>query len=111
MTRPIRRVPPVVAVARATGPEGRMRSVRLLPVLLAAGLAALPACSSRRACVPDELAASRNLIDLSLPPDAHAPVPPGALREVSDEFRRRAGPRPPGRPYHFLALSGGGLYG
>lgn len=88
-----------------------MHCPRFLPLFFAAGLVAFPACSPRRACVPDELAASRNLVDLSLPPDAHAPVPPGALREVADEFRRRDAARSPARPYHFLAMSGGGLYG
>ncbi|MBY0513514.1 MAG: patatin-like phospholipase family protein, partial [Gemmataceae bacterium] len=92
-----------------------MRSVRLLPLLLVLVLvAAVPACSgSRRNCVPDHLASSRDLIDLSLPPDAHAPVSPSLIREVGTEFRRRGAVNyPPGtRPYHFLALSGGGLYG
>src|SRR5262245_39036533 len=86
-----------------------MRAVHLIVVLLAF----LAACAPRRACVPGDVATSRDLVDLSLPPDAHAPVGPGPLRDVADEFRRRgaaAGPGP-GRPYHFLALSGGGLYG
>ena len=40
-------------------------------------------------------------------------VASGFTREVEDEYRRRiADRRPPGmRPYHFLALSGGGMYG
>jgi hypothetical protein len=85
------------------------RLVRLLAVL---ALAAGPGCG--RNCVPEPLAASaRNWVDLTLPPDAHAPVSPGITREVAAEFRRRgAAAHPPGgRPYHFLALSGGGLYG
>jgi hypothetical protein len=91
-----------------------MRSVRFLPlVLLLALAAAVPACAPRRNCVPEELAMRRDLVDLNLPPDAHAPVPPGLLREVATEFRRRGlANNPPGtRPYHVLALSGGGLYG
>jgi len=78
------------------------------------GLAAVvPACAPKRACVPPELATSRDLVDLSQPADAHAPVSPGMIREVAAEFRRRgAAAHPePGRPYHILALSGGGLYG
>src|SRR5262249_45322760 len=87
--------------------------VRLLPLVLIVGLAgAIPACAPRRHCVPESLATSRDLIDLSLPPDAHAPVSPSLLREVAEEFHRRAAAAHPGsRPYHFLALSGGGLYG
>jgi hypothetical protein len=91
-----------------------MRSVRFLPLVLALGLATSgPACAPRRACVPHEVATSRNLIDLSLPPDAHVPVDPGVIREVAEEFRLRGAARSPkgARPYHFLALSGGGLYG
>lgn len=86
---------------------------RILPLLvLVAGLAAVPACAKRH-CVPDDLAANKKLIDLSAPPDSHAPVGPGLTRDVAAEFRRRtAGHHPPGaRPYTFLALSGGGLYG
>lgn len=91
-----------------------MRSARLGLALLTLGLAAaVPACAPKRACVPAEIATSRDLVDLGLPPDAHAPVSPGMIREVAAEFRRRgdAAHPQPGRPYHFLALSGGGLYG
>ena len=91
-----------------------MRSAQLGLALVALGLVAgVPACAPKRACVPAEIATSRDLIDLSQPAGAHAPVSPGMIREVSAEFRRRgAAAHPqPGRPYHFLALSGGGLYG
>lgn len=92
-----------------------MRSARLLRLGLAfvAVIGVSAGCGPRRTCVPTELAASRDLVDLSLPPDAHAPVGPGRVREVAEEFRRRgeAASAPGGRPYHFLALSGGGLYG
>jgi hypothetical protein len=84
-------------------------------MMLFAGLlsAALAACARDRNCVPEHISANRRLIDLSAPPDAHAPVGKGLVREVEAEFRRRtANAHPPGaRPYHFLALSGGGQYG
>jgi hypothetical protein len=83
-------------------------------LLLFAGLLSAVGCTpARRNCVPEPVAATRNLIDLSAAPDAHAPVAAGLVREVEAEFRRRtAGAHPPGaRPYHFLALSGGGFYG
>ena len=81
----------------------RLAVVLLLP--LAAGC--------HRNCVPEPLSNPRNLVDLCAPPDGHAPVGPGMIREVAEEFRRRgAAAHPPGgRPYQFLALSGGGLYG
>jgi hypothetical protein len=73
--------------------------------------AVLTAGCGRRHCVPDDLAA-RPLTDLTCGSDAHAPVGPGRLREVEAEFRRRsAETAPPARPYQFLALSGGGMYG
>jgi hypothetical protein len=77
-----------------------------IAVLVVAG------CTHRH-CVPSELSDTRQLIDLDSPPESHAPVPPGPIREVEAEFRRRtAGRHPPGtRPYTFLALSGGGMYG
>jgi hypothetical protein len=90
-----------------------MRAVRFLPLALILGLlAAVPACAPRRNCVPAEVK-SRDLIDLSLPPDAHAPVSPSLIREVAEEFHRCGAARvpPAARPYHVLALSGGGLYG
>ncbi|HYH67562.1 MAG TPA: patatin-like phospholipase family protein, partial [Urbifossiella sp.] len=69
-----------------------------------------PGCS-RRNCVPAELA-GRKYVDISCGADAHAPVGPGRLREVEAEFyRRTAQNAPPARPYQFLALSGGGMYG
>jgi predicted patatin/cPLA2 family phospholipase len=85
------------------------QTVRLVAALALA--AAVPACA--RQCVPESLADPRRLVDLCAPPDGHAPVDPGIVREVADEFRRRtAGAHPPGTPpYHVLALSGGGLYG
>jgi patatin-like phospholipase len=91
-----------------------MRSARLGLALFVLGLAVgVPACAPKRACVPAELALSRDLVDLGQPADGHAPVSPGMIREVAAEFRRRgAAAHPePGRPYHILALSGGGLYG
>ncbi|MDB5313322.1 MAG: Patatin-like phospholipase [Gemmataceae bacterium] len=89
-----------------------MRARLAMWLVVCAFLVASPACA-RRNCVPAQIAANRNLIDLSAPPDAHAPVAKGVTREVEAEFRRRsAGQHPPGaRPYNFLALSGGGLYG
>jgi predicted acylesterase/phospholipase RssA len=73
---------------------------------------ALAGCASRRPCVPTDIQVGK-LTDLSAEPDAHAPVSQGITREVEAEFRRRTADRhPPGsRPYHFLALSGGGQYG
>lgn len=63
-------------------------------------------------CVPKHLAVARDLVDLSATED-HAPVPESLVAEVAAEFQRRgAVAHPPGaRPYHFLALSGGGFYG
>lgn len=82
-------------------------------VALAAVLFAVPAAGCHRQCVPDPLTNPRNLTDLCAPPSGHAPVEPGMIRQVAAEFRRRgAGMHPPeARPYQFLALSGGGLYG
>ena len=89
-----------------------MRTVgsRRLALLLALA-AAVPACAPRRSCAPAEVTTSSYLADLSLPPGAQSPVEPAALRDVAGEFRRRTADRPAGRPYHILALSGGGLYG
>lgn len=85
---------------------------RLVPRLAALLLLAL-AAGCHRQCVPEPLANPRNLVDLCAAPEGHAPVSPGLTRDVAAEFRRRgAGMHPPGaRPYKFLALSGGGLYG
>ena len=92
-----------------------MRVCRYLPLclLLAVLLGTIPACRTKRQCVPDELANPRKLIDLDLPPDAHAPVHPALVKAVAEEFRLKHGVNhPPGTPpYHFLACSGGGLYG
>jgi len=81
--------------------------------LVALTLATACAACSKRHCVPEELTKKRALIDLSAAPDAHAPVSKTLTREVEAEFRKRsAGTHPEGtKPYHFLALSGGGLYG
>jgi hypothetical protein len=81
-------------------------------VLLAIALA-FPACKHMRSCVPESVSGQRSLIDLCDEPDAHAPVRAGLAREVMElAIQRTAGQHPPGaRPYRFLALSGGGLYG
>jgi hypothetical protein len=84
-------------------------------LLLAAPVAvllAVPACLPRN-CVPAELATRRDLVDLDAGPDDHVPAPPGLIRNVDEAARlRTAGVQPLGvRPYTFLALSGGGLYG
>src|SRR6185312_15150854 len=81
-------------------------------VALVLAVLALVGCA-RRHCVPDAIGAKHNLIDLSAAPDAHAPADPDATREVADEYRKRLAPRRPANapPYHFLALSGGGMYG
>ena len=88
------------------------RVVRLLAAFALAALAAAVGCSKRH-CVPAEWSKTRTLVDLSTPPDAHAPLNPGLLREVAGEFRRRGETvYPPGTPpYRILALSGGGVYG
>jgi predicted acylesterase/phospholipase RssA len=79
-------------------------------LLVLAAAVLLPGCG-RRHCVPRELS-ERKYIDLSAAADAHAPVGTGRLREIEAEFNRRAAAAaPPARPYHYLALSGGGLYG
>jgi hypothetical protein len=89
-----------------------MMPTRLVPRLAALVLLAL-ALGCHRHCVPEPLINPSNLVDLDAPPEGHAPVAPTMTREVAEEFRRRgAGMHPPGtRPYQFLALSGGGLYG
>lgn len=76
-------------------------------------LAAVPACQSSRPCVPDEVTGKARLVDLCAAPDAHAPVTSGLARRVMDGALKQASAEltPGGRPYHFLALSGGGLYG
>jgi hypothetical protein len=83
-------------------------------VALAAVVLFVPAAGCHRQCVPEPLSHPRHVVDLCAPPEGHAPVPPTLIRDVAAEFRRRgAGMHPPGstRPYQFLALSGGGLYG
>jgi hypothetical protein len=80
-----------------------------IPLFVLAVALLAPGCS-RRHCVPTDVAA-RKYVDVSCPAEAHAPVPPSRLREIEAEFHRRAaGNAPPTRPYHFLALSGGGFY-
>ncbi len=81
-------------------------------VLLMVAVLAAPGCT-RRHCVPESIASDRNLVDLGASPDSHAPVESGITREVEAEFRRRVAARHPAgaRPYQFLALSGGGMYG
>jgi hypothetical protein len=82
--------------------------MRTALLLLATALFA-PGCL-RRNCVPPDLA-DRKYVDAACGAEAHAPVV-SRLREVEAEFRRQtAAAAPPGRPYHFLALSGGGMYG
>lgn len=85
---------------------------RLVPLLAVAALA-LGSAACMRDCVPTSLGKSRTWVDLSAEPDAHAAVGPNLLPEVEAEFRRRGvNQHPPGaRPYQFLALSGGGMYG
>jgi hypothetical protein len=102
---------PVVPCA-ADVPAGEgMMPLRSVPLLAALLLPFVLGC--HRSCVPEPLANPRKLGDLCAGPEGHAPVGPGMMRDVAEEFRRRgAGTHPPGsRPYHFLALSGGGLYG
>ena len=92
---------------------GNGMQLRVIPLVLVGVLAvALSACT-RRNCVPDSLATNRNLVDLSADPTAHPVISKGLTSAVAAEFRRQsAGQHPPGaRPYTFLALSGGGLYG
>ncbi|HEY3788533.1 MAG TPA: patatin-like phospholipase family protein [Urbifossiella sp.] len=85
--------------------------IRVVAVLVVAVIAGF-GCA-RRHCVPDSITSDRHLIDLSAAPDSHAPVGTGTMREVEAEFRKRTAARTPAgaRPYHFLALSGGGMYG
>ena len=76
-------------------------------------LAALAVCGcSRRNCVPDSYHTLR-LVDLSATPNAHAPADPNIIRDVEAEYRKHIAKKRPdgGRPYNFLALSGGGMYG
>jgi predicted patatin/cPLA2 family phospholipase len=84
---------------------------RLIAVLVAV-LLVLPTGCARRDCVPASLS-SRHYVDLDAPPDAHAPVEPSVIRDVEAEYMKKIEARRPvnARPYNFLALSGGGLYG
>jgi len=86
---------------------------RVAALLAVVAVAAASGACSRRHCVPESMADGHNLIDLSAPPDGHAPVGAGLTREVEAEFRRRAAARAPAgaRPYNVLAISGGGMYG
>jgi predicted acylesterase/phospholipase RssA len=84
-----------------------------LLVVLAVVLAGLPACAKRN-CVPEPLTRSRGtLVDVNAPPEGHAVPEAGLAREVGAEFRRKGATMHPAgaRPYQFLAVSGGGLYG
>jgi hypothetical protein len=83
---------------------------RLLAALALA--CAIPACCMRH-CVPEHLAGQRALVDLCADPGGHQTVGFEVAKEVAAEFRRRSGAmHPPGTPpYHFLALSSGGLNG
>jgi hypothetical protein len=83
-----------------------------LTVVLAVAVFAATGGCSRRHCVPDAVARSNTLIDLDSEGD-HAPVDAGITRDVEAEYRKHvAASHPAGaRPYNFLALSGGGMYG
>ena len=85
--------------------------MRVLPAVLVL-VVQLVGCGHRRDCVPTKLSSGK-LTDLTADPDEHAPVHRGLIREVEAEFRRRTAERSmiSARPYHFLALSGGGQYG
>src|SRR5947209_18756926 len=72
------------------GREGGMGLVRVARLALLLG-AAVAVVGCGRNCVPAELAKSKNLVDLSQPPDAHAPVPRGAERGLADVLRDRDG--------------------
>jgi len=89
-----------------------MRKSPVFLAILVVAAAVLAGCSHRH-CVPDEIMHERHLIDLSAPPDAHAPVDHEVIRDVEAEFRKRIAMKHPAgsRPYNFLALSGGGMYG
>jgi hypothetical protein len=91
------------------GEMGASRGFRLIAVL--ALLVSVPACAQHR-CVPPDLAKRRDLIDLCAT-EIREPVEAQSLHELAADFQRRAATQhPPGaRPYHFLALSGGGLFG
>jgi predicted acylesterase/phospholipase RssA len=84
--------------------------VRVAAMIVLAAIAV--AGCSRRACVPEQFL-ERHLVDLSADPNEHAPADPDAIRELEAEHRRHVAKKRPAnvRPYNFLALSGGGLYG
>ncbi len=84
---------------------------RLAVLLLLAATAAV-GCS-RRQCVPESLWSRHDLVDLTAAADSHQSADPAVIREVEAEYRKKIADRRPagGRPYNFLALSGGGLYG
>jgi hypothetical protein len=82
--------------------------MRTALLLLAAALSA-PGCA-RRHCVPPDVSERKDRVLSSAA--AHAPVGSTRLREVEAEFHRRSEQNaPPAKPYQFLALSGGGMYG
>src|SRR5436305_8216879 len=66
------------------GREGGMGLFRVARLALLLGAAAAVVGCGRN-CVPEELARPRNLIDLSQPPDAHAPVELDADRKLAEE--------------------------
>lgn len=81
-------------------------------LMLAFGFLVLNAGCMRK-CVPGSITKTSDLVDVCPRVEGHAPVRADLLRTVAQEFQRRgAVDHPPGaRPYHFLALSGGGVYG
>jgi len=70
------------------------------------------AAGCARHCVPEPLTRPGAVVDLCAA-EEYAPTDPAAVRAVAAEFTRRGHTAyPPGtRPYQFLALSGGGLFG
>ncbi|MBN9520640.1 patatin-like phospholipase family protein [bacterium] len=79
-------------------------------LLLVTVALAVPGCA-RHHCVPPELA-KQQLTELGCGTDLHAPVGATRLREMEAEFRQKtAAAAPAARPYQFLVLSGGGMYG
>jgi len=84
---------------------------RIVGILLLTAFAA-PGCA-RRQCVPEALSSRNDLVDLTASPESRGRTDTRALREVEAEYRKRIDARRPAdaKPYNFLALSGGGLYG
>ena len=87
-----------------------MAATRFVRLMMALALTvSIPACL--RHCVPEPLAGHKALTDLCADPAGHQMVGFEETKEIAAEFRRRASAtHPPGTtPYHFLALSTGGL--